>query len=191
MKRTAMLSIVLGLGGLGAAAAETHTLTSADGSRTLEATILSYEPARGTAMIQANGRRMNVNVAAFQAADKTIFEDWFTATSAGRSLHVTIRDEEQVTAERVVDNGTVKSIDGRYVLNVRNNAGQGFEDIDVKYRLFYTKDGVDGNRNQSLTMDGEDEISAIGSRQDLTLSTTPAKLTNVKPLPASKCVGGT
>lgn len=174
------------------ASAEMRTFTSADGSKTLEATPLDYQPSKGLATIKLkSGRTMNVPVKSFVADDKAYLDNWYASTQAGRKLSISIDDEEIKTGERTENNGKVKTIDARYVLNVRNNGGVDLEDIEVKYRVFYTRDGVDGKKSEDLSLDGEDTISSISSREDIRVMTEPAKLINVRPLPASQCKGGT
>ena len=176
----------------GAAYAETRTFTSSDGSKTLQASVLDYTPSSGAAKIKlSSGRVMNVPATAFSPSDQDYFKSWYQSTMAGRRISIAIRDDERQTGERKENNGKVKSIDSRFALNVRNNGKGSFEDLEVKYRVFYYRDGVDGKRNQHLTLDGSDQITTISPRQDLRLMTQPVKLTNIRPLPASECKGGT
>ena len=61
----------------------------------------------------------------------------------------------------------------------------------MKYRIFYTVDGVKGVKNQDLVASGETNISSIFPRTDQNIATSTVQLTKIRPLPASQCVGGT
>ena len=190
MRKLAISLLTCGL--VGVASAEVRTFTSADGSKTLQASVRDYSPKKGTTTIKlATGRVMTIPVKSLSAADKTFLDGWYTATQAGRNLHVSIRDEEKQMGERTANNGKIKTINARYALNVRNNAAANFDNIEIKYRVFYYKDGVDGKKNQYLTLDGQDSITTISAREDQRIMTDSVNLTKVRPLPASQCKGGT
>ena len=72
-----------------------------------------------------------------------------------------------------------------------NQTTNPFENIDVKYQIFYTVDGVKGEKNQELIASGKTVISSITPRTGQDLTTDKVKLTKIRPLPASECAGGT
>jgi hypothetical protein len=168
-----------------AGAAEMRTFTSSQGSKTLQAKVLDYSTAKGTAKIlRSDGKTMTIPVKALSETDQTYIK-------AGRRLAIRVSDEEVKTGESKANNGRVTAYDSRFKLNVRNNGDSAFEDIEIKYCIFYTIDGVDGAKNKEIVTNGQANISNIAPRTDQDITTGAVKLTKVRPLPASQCVGGT
>jgi len=173
-------------------AAELRTFTSADGSKTLKAKVLDVSAAKQTARIQrSDGKSMTIPLKALCSDDQLFLKEWYQSSMAGRRLAIRISDEEVKTGESKANNGRVTAYDSRFKLNVRNNGDSSFENIEVKYCIFYTIDGVDGAKNQELVSNGQANISNIAPRTDQDITTNAVKLTKVRPLPASQCVGGT
>ena len=175
-----------------AGAAEMRSFTSADGSKTLEAKVLDFSATKQTAKIlRSDGKAMTIPVKALSKSDQTYLKDWYQSSMAGRRLSIRVSDEEVKTGESKANNGRVTAYDSRFKLNVRNNGDSAFEDIEIKYCIFYTIDGVDGAKNRELVTNGQANISNIAPRTDQDITTGTVKLTKVRPLPASQCVGGT
>ncbi len=175
-----------------AGAAEMRTFTSAEGSKTLQAKMLDYSADKGTARIlRSDGKAMTIPVKALSETDQAYIKDWYQSSMAGRRLAIRVSDEEVKTGESKANNGRVTAYDSRFKLNVRNNGNNAFEDIEIKYCIFYTIDGVDGAKNKELVSNGQANISSIAPRTDQDIATGTVKLTKVRPLPASQCVGGT
>ncbi len=175
-----------------AGAAEMRTFTSSQGSKTLKAKMLDYSATKGTARIlRSDGKTMTIPVKALSETDQAYIKDWYQSSMAGRRLAIRVSDEEIKTGESKANNGRVTAYDSRFKLNVRNNGDSAFEDIEIKYCIFYTIDGVDGAKNKELVSNGQANISSIAPRTDQDIATGTVKLTKVRPLPASQCVGGT
>ena len=175
-----------------AGAAEMRSFTSADGSKTLKAKVLDVSAAKQTARIlRSDGKSMTIPLKALSNNDQAYLKEWYQSSMAGRRLAIRISDEEVKTGESKANNGRVTAYDSRFKLNVRNNGNSAFENIEVKYCIFYTIDGVDGAKNQDLVSNGQANISSIAPRTDQDITTSTVKLTKVRPLPASQCVGGT
>ena len=175
-----------------AGAAEMRTFTSADGSKTLQAKVLDVSAAKQTARIlRSGGTTMTIPLKALSTNDQAYLKEWYQSSMAGRRLAIRVNDEEVKAGESKANNGRVTAYDSRFKLNVRNNGDSAFENIEVKYCIFYTIDGVDGAKNQELVTNGQTNISSIAPRTDQDITTSTVKLTKVRPLPASQCVGGT
>ena len=169
-------------------AADMREFTSADGSKTLNAKVLDYSQAKGVAKIlRADGKVMTFPVKALSNKDGEYLKAWYQATMAGRKLAVRVTDEEKKTSEAKTSNAKVSSYESNFKLNVRNNGTSPFENIEVKYQIFYTVDGVKGTKSQNLVASGETSISSIFPRTDQNLSTEKIALTKIRPLPASQC----
>ena len=151
---------------------------------------MEYSPSAGTATIKLEtGRTLKVPVKSFKPEDKEFLDGWYEATQAGRKLSISIKDEEKVTSERIVGTAKVKNIDSTYIMNIRNNGDVDMSDIEVQYRVFYTRDGIDGKKNEDLTHDGKNMISRISPGEDQNYVAT-VQLVTQKPAPASECKGG-
>lgn len=173
------------------AGSQMRTFKSADGSKTLKAKVLDYYQAKGTVkMLREGGKVMTFPVKALSKEDNEYLVSWYQTTMAARKLAVRISDQEEKTSERKTDNARISSYDSGFKFNVWNNGTNPFENIDVKYQIFYTVDGVKGAKNQELIASGKTVISSITPRTGQDLATEKVKLTKIRPLPASECKGG-
>jgi len=174
------------------AAADIREFTSADGTKTLKAKVLDYSQDKGVVkMLRVDGKAMTFPVKALSKEDGEYLKVWYQSTRAGRKLAVRITDEEKKISERKTENARVSSYNSNFKFNVRNNGTSPFENIEVKYQIFYMVDGVKGTKNQDLVASGQTNISSIFPRTDQNLTTEKVNLTKIRPLPASQCTGGT
>ena len=174
------------------AAADIREFTSADGTKTLKAKVLDYSQDKGVVkMLRVDGKAMTFPVKALSKEDGEYLKVWYQSTMAGRKLAVRITDEEKKISERKTENARVSSYNSNFKFNVRNNGTSPFENIEVKYQIFYMVDGVKGTKNQDLVASGQTNISSIFPRTDQNLTTEKVNLTKIRPLPASQCTGGT
>ena len=154
--------------------------------------MLDFSATKGTARIlRSDGKSMTIPVKALSKTDQGYITDWYQSSMAGRRLAIRVSDEEVKTGESKANNGRVTAYDSHFKLNVRNNGDSAFENIEIKYCIFYTIDGVDGAKNRDLVSSGTTNISSISPRTDQNITTSTVKLTKIRPLPASQCVGGT
>ena len=174
------------------AAADIREFTSADGTKTLKAKVLDYSQDKGVVkMLRVDGKAMTFPVKALSKEDGEYLKVWYQSTMAGRKLAVRITDEEKKISERKTENARVSSYNSNFKFNVRNNGTSPFENIEVKYQIFYMVDGVKGTKNQDLVASGQTNISSIPPSTDQNLATEKVNLTKIRPLPASQCTGGT
>ena len=169
---------------------DVQTFTSADGSKTLQASIERYNPSNGQAQIRVKGRVMNVPVAAFQSEDKLKFESWYQAAEVGRKLALTFDENESDGVEKKTSNAKVTTTNNSFKIKVRNNGQTDFTDVSLQYRLFYYRDKDKGGKEPAHA-DGTLSLASIAPRETKELETEPISLTRVRPLPASQCKGGT
>ena len=173
-------------------AADIREFTSADGTKTLKAKVLDYSQDKGVVKIlRADGKSMTFPVKALSKEDGEYLKAWYQSTMAGRKLAVRVTDEEKKISEKKTENARVSSYNSNFKFNVRNNGTSTFENIEVKYQIFYMIDGVKGTKNQDLVASGQTNISSIPPRTDQNLATEKVNLTKIRPLPASQCTGGT
>ena len=147
------------------AAADIREFTSADGTKTLKAKVLDYSQDKGVVkMLRVDGKAMTFPVKALSKEDGEYLKVWYQSTMAGRKLAVRITDEEKKISERKTENARVSSYNSNFKFNVRNNGTSPFENIEVKYQIFYMVDGVKGTKNQDLVASGQTNISSISPR---------------------------
>ena len=92
--KAAILSLFIAGLGLSAFGGNLVTLTSSDGSKTMEASIEQYYPENGSATINVKGRKLTVPISAFQSEDRAKFDNWHIAKLAGRQLMLSFADNE-------------------------------------------------------------------------------------------------
>ena len=191
MKGIISLIILVGLS-VYSVGSDMRKFTSADGSKTLKAKVLDYSQSKGTVKIlRSDSKVMTIPVKALSEKDSDYIVSWYQSTMAARKLAIRITDEEEKTSEKKTDNARVSSYTSGFKFNVWNNGANPFENIDVKYQIFYTIDGIKGEKNQELVASGATSISSIIPRTGQDLTTEKVQLTKIRPLPASECVGGT
>lgn len=175
-----IITIGVGFFVMGASASDPITLTSADGSKTLEATIQEYYPSKGTAKIRSNGRLLSVPLTAFDPEDKMKFETWYQKTMAGRRMMVYFDDASSKSG-----GGITRKTNGSYELSIRNNGETTFENLKVAYRVFYAKDTGSGKNDQFK--EGYASLGNVAARETKQINTDPVQLTSQR----SFSVGGT
>ena len=169
-----------------------RTFTSADGSKTLRAKLVGCDPAAGTAtIVREDGRRMAINLSVFSEADRAYARDWYQTSMAGRRLALRLTPNEAMVGERKTNNARIRDYAAGFDIALRNNGAASLDDIEVRYRVFYYRDGERGVKRQHLTADGTTRVSTIAARTDQSIRTDPVTLFNQRPLPPSQCTGGT
>lgn len=181
------LILALGLAG-GASARE---FTSADGMKKMSGTITAVSLADRTATIRkSDGNSVTFPMAALQEEDQTFITDWYKASAMGRKLAISIDSAEEKGAESKTSNTKIYSISSQFVMELRNNAKFDFEDVEIRYRMFFTKD-MEKGANEDKTLDGVVKVDELLVRGETTISTDSVSLNVQKPLPAQQCAGGT
>jgi len=165
------------------------TFTSADGTKTIEASIESYDPTRDEAILKVNGRNLKVPVSAFQSEDKSKFDSWYQASQVGRQLNLAFDESETEGLEKKTSNAKVTSFESGFKIKVRNNGKTDFEDVKIEYRLFYYVDKEKGGKVDGY-LDGDLALSEIAPRETQEFETAAVSMTRIKPLPASQCKSG-
>lgn len=194
MKR--ILLFVFLLAAPGFSGANWHTLTSSDGSKKIEAEILSYDAKSGAVTLKMrDSRKISAPATAFSEADQAKIKEVGLATTMGRSLWVEFEDVENVVNEkRNPTNGyQTKEMQNSYRLELRNNGETPFEGLVAEYQIFYAGylDPFKDNNKTNQLHRGKMEIPALSPREETELETESVDLTSIKRLPLSQCAGGT
>lgn len=176
--------------------ADWHTLTSADGSKKIEAEILSYDAKSGTVTLKLrSSRKITSPASAFSEDDQARIQEVGLATTMGRSLWVEFEDVENIVNEkRNPTNGyQTKELQNSYRIELRNNGEVPFEGLVAEYQIFYAGyiDPFRDNEKTDQVHRGKMEIPALKPREETELATESVDLTSIKRLPLSQCSGGT
>jgi len=165
-----------------ATAGEYHDFKSADGSKRLEAKLISV--ASGTFHLQTrDGRKISAPAAAFCAEDTEYAKSVLATRAAGRNLALDIVEveERKPGASKAVTSVTPVGYD----LNLRNNGQIDLTGLTAKYQIHYTKDSGKGKTDQVLG--GDLAIADLKPRAEAKIYTQKVKLSRTK----KACVGGT
>ena len=164
--------------GLGVLKANEHTFTSADGSKTITATIETYWPEKGNAQINVNGQRMVVAVSAFQAEDKKKFENWYQLAMAGKNIQIKFNQDKAKKSEKKLSNATITQYGSTYELEVRNNSQTDFDKVVLDYRVFYKEDL---KQNNEMAKAGQLKVGNIAAKESKVFTSASVPLTSAKP----------
>jgi hypothetical protein len=177
------------------AQAEWREFTSADGSKKVNAEVLGYDEASGTATLQLEGnRKITSPVSAFTEEDQAFIKKAAVSLLAGRNLWIEFADDKnEVSEKRNPTNGyrTVQ-LESGYKMEMRNNSSAPFEGLTADYQIFYasydnpTKDRSKSDKVKFASM----EIPAMQPREEVTVETESVGLTEITKLPLSECTGG-
>ncbi|MEM0970139.1 MAG: hypothetical protein AAGJ31_12350 [Verrucomicrobiota bacterium] len=162
-------------------ASEPFTFTSADGSKTMKAEILEYFPSTGMAKIKTGGRQLRVNVNAFDPEDLATFQSWYQETQAGRRIMVYFDETSDKSSS-----GATRENKAGFVINVRNNGEMVFDDLEVRYQVYYKQDAGSVGKTAKFTA-GKAELGSLKARQTMQVATDPVSLKRASPM----TIGGT
>ena len=168
---------LLGVGGVGA---ETHTFTSADGSKKLEATLLAYDAGAKTIQIRIEGgRTIDAPVSAFSSEDAEYVMAAAQRLEVGRRMGVRISGDDAEAVETKTAAAKTKKLSSGFKVNFRNNGTVPMEGVTAKYRIFYYEDLVKGGKADKFK-DGELTLSALQPRDAVDLETDKVDLVTIR-----------
>lgn len=171
--------------------ASAREFTSADGSKKMSGSITAVSLKDKTATIRrSDGNSVKFPIAALQKSDQEFITDWYKASQIGRKLAVRVAENEEKGAERKTSNAKIYSVASQFDLEVRNNASFAFEDVELRYRMFFSRDKAKGGAEDHVK-DGVLKVDELMARGERSFGTEAVSLNVQKPLPASQCTGGT
>ena len=189
MKRSFLLLAAVSVLGLSSANGAPHQFTSADGSKTLDATLISYDATKGTIQLRiSGGRAITAPLNAFSEKDIEYVKQSSQRLAIARSLMVDIRTSADKEVETKTNTAKVEKQNSGFSLNFRNNGFVPLDGVTAKYRIFYHQDQDKGGKLDK-TQDGTIQLSSLGPRESEMVKTEKVELTTVKP--SIVCVGGT
>lgn len=177
--------------------ADWRTFTSSDGSRTLEAEMISYDESNGAVMLRLKNRQtIKAPATAFSSEDQTFIAKTHLAMQAGRMLMLEFADTEKEISEKKNPVGgfqTVKLKNG-FEVRIRNNHSETFQKLDADYRIYFSSFGdpfADGAKRSDKVHAGNMEIESLSPRDEISFTTEEVDLTEVRRLRKTECIGGT
>ncbi|MEX2578307.1 MAG: hypothetical protein WD342_04550 [Verrucomicrobiales bacterium] len=120
--------------------ADWREFTSADGAKTIEADIRSYDADANTVTLQMRDNRvLTTPVSTFSKADREHIREVGLAFVTGRNLWIEFEDvENKISEKRNPANGyQTLELEHHYRLEVRNNGAVPIEGLTVEYQVFY------------------------------------------------------
>jgi hypothetical protein len=176
--------------------AEMHQFTSADGQNKLWAEVLAYDAATDTvSLLLSDRRRISSPVAAFSEEDRAHIVKAAVALDAGRNLAVKFDNEQNLVSETKNPTHGYQTIvsENGFKLNLRNNGQTTFSGLQAEYQIFYGAylDPFADRARSDQVITGKFSLPDLAPREDADLSTSSAKMTSIRRLPPSECVGGT
>jgi len=163
--------------GAGLQAGELRQFTSADGQKTLRASITNVVAAKdGSLSVElelAGGKTSRGPATAFSEEDQSHIREVWIAREAGRNLRPTIQevtDRGKGKAEETRGRKISKS-ETRYAIDLRNNGTVSLEGLEIEYVIFWNK--AKEVENKRVAKDGQtttgkisaDPIEASASRK--------------------------
>ena len=189
MKRSLLLLTAVAALGISTANGAPHRFTSADGSKTLDATLIDYNATKGTVQLRiAGGRAITAPLNAFSEKDTEFVKQSSQKLAIARSLMLDIRTSEDEKVETKTSNAKIEKKNSGFSLHFRNNGFVPLDGITAKYRIYYSKDRDKGGKEQ-MVEDGSIQLSSLGPGETEDLKTEKIELEKVKPIVV--CIGGT
>jgi len=180
----------------GSARAEWREFTSADGTKTVRAEVVSYdERIDGFVLRLEDGRRIRSQASFFSEEDQAYLDRFALAQQVGRRLRLDFADEaEEVSVKKNPLNGyqTIRLQSG-FAINLRNNSQVTFDGLTAEYQLFYSAyvNPFEDREQKELVKQGKLELPRLQPRGEAKVATDRVEMTSIKRLPIAECVGGT
>lgn len=180
MKKLFLLSAAVSLLGVGGSFAGSHTFTSADGSKQIEATVLGYDAAKKTVQMRiVGGRTITAPLSAFSKEDSEYVMAAQQRLEVGRRMSVNISGDDAEPVETKTTAAKTKRLKSGFKVDFRNNGTVPMDGVVAKYRIFYYEDLVKGGKADKFK-DGELTLSALKPRETVEMETDKVDLVTVR-----------
>lgn len=169
------------------------TLTSVDGTRSVEVEILSVNPSSGVLTGRlGDGKSVNLAFRGLDEASQKIVRDWYALTAAVRTLNVTVREMDAGPVKETRDGRLIETTNAAYQIALRNGHASELEGLTVDYQVFYrTGIGSESPDARGLKMaEGSQAVEEIKPQMVASVSTTPVSICSDRPDPRAKKPGG-
>lgn len=176
MQRLLMLMIAAALVGISHA----REFKSADGSKTIRADFVRYNPRTGDVTLQMfDGRNMVTKADFFSEEDREFFREQFRESELQGSLSV--RGHDKLTRDTRQENRLIISLDkADYIFTVKNKSDVNLENLTLKYWVVVERYNFGNEKNETFSGDvriaelkAEGEAEANGPSIVLTKGAAP------------------
>ncbi|MFT5470776.1 MAG: hypothetical protein ACI8UO_005907 [Verrucomicrobiales bacterium] len=176
--------------------AEMHKFTSSDGSKTLVAEVIAFDSTKQVAtLLLDNGRTINSPVTAFKKEDQEYIQKTGSAKEAGKKLAVRFVDEEETLNElkNPLNGYQTLYVKSGYALELRNNGAAEMKGLEADYQIFYKTylNPFSSRERTDKVIAGKLDIPQLAAQKESSVSTDGIKMTRIRQLPKSQCIGGT
>lgn len=156
---------------------EARTFTSADGSKTMEAELISYRPSTDTIVFRVKGKsaRSTAKASAFSKKDQAYFQEFLKESTKRESLDISLKEESD-SFKKEGGIYTYKKQKEHYTISVANRGDFDFEDLTAKYDIYVSKFDKNGKKAVEV-VSGEASIESIHSNLDEQFETESVELT--------------
>jgi hypothetical protein len=173
-----LLTLLLGL--ISAVSLSARTLTSADGSKTIEAEIIDYNPASGKVVLRNEGSTRNVTVdaTAFSPDDQDYFKEFLKDSAKRKSLRLSA-DKNSEKEKKDKDSAALYIYDKRnesFTIKVANSSSAEIEDLVAKYDIYVSKYSKEGKKIVEV-VSGEESIDKLWANYSHEFESTSVQVT--------------
>ena len=131
--------------GLPAHALEKRIFTSADGSKTFEATLEGYDAKKGTVTVRkSRTKTMTFNLSVLSAKDIAYIKENGNALAASKSIRVDFDLWKDKPTTTRTDTERTKTTAAGYTVDLRNWSKEDVKNVKVRYTIFHRKDAENG-----------------------------------------------
>lgn len=154
-----------------------RTFTSADGTKTMEAKLISYNAAQGTVVIKLDGSHTHTNATAdsFSKADQEYFVEHLKELEKHSAIQVDT-DKESDSFKEASGQYTYGKKKEHFKVSLTNNGTYAFEDITAKYDIYFYKYDKAGKRSTQV-VSGEESFKNLASNAKVEFETDPVEIT--------------
>ena len=160
MKKLLMLTLIAALVGISHA----REFKSADGTKTIRADFIRYNPRTGDVTLQLfNGRHMVTKADFFSEEDREFFREQYRASELEDTLSV--RGHDKLTRDTRQENRLIISLDkADYIFTVKNKSDINLENLKVKYWVVVERYNFGDEKME--TFSGETVIAELKADSD-------------------------
>ena len=156
---------------------EARTFTSADGSKTMEAELISFRPSTDTVVFRTKGRsaRSTSKASAFSKQDQAYFQEFLKQSTKRESLNISLKEQ----SDNFKTEGGIYSYKKKkehYTVSIANRGDFDFEDLTAKYDIYVSKFDKSGKKVVEV-VSGEASLESIYSNLDERFDTKSVEVT--------------
>lgn len=147
--------------------------TSADGKRTMEATLISYTPSTDTVVLQISGQgnRTTAKASAFSKSDQEFFNEFHKEAEKFNALKVSVKEESE-KFENKTGIYIYEQKKEHFVVSIDNRSEFDLDGLTAKYDVYVSKFNKDGKKIIEV-VSGTEAIGSINGGSNGQFETKP------------------